>query len=322
MLIRTIREIAAKILEEGKAKSVVGFAKGPAPFSARPIVIDDPSLTTKLIWNDFCTANPVKYLSESGQGAIVANGCISRTLNVLLIEKQLKRERIFIIGVPCRGMLDKNKIAVLAGKSRVKSVSSDSEKVEVVGSDFHVERQRHELMRDNCLYCRHKNPVLYDVLASDLLQKDADLRYKDVEIIEAKSTPDRAQYFHSLFSKCNLCFSCRASCPLCYCQKCFIDQPASPWHSEPDKARKAFTFHLFRAMHMAGRCIDCGACESACPRGIPIAELMRKLNKDIRALYKFEAGLNVETAPALSVYDLTDVDDFILTTQIKRPVPK
>lgn len=317
---KIIGQIASSILEEGKTKSIIGFTKGPTPFSARPTTIDDPSLANKLIWNDFCTANLANHLPESGRSAVFANGCISRTLNVLLIEKQVKREEVFVIGIPCRGMLDKNKIIPLAGKSRIKSVSSDSEKVVVSGSDFEAERQRHELMRDNCLYCRHKNPVFYDVLVSDLLQERADSNHSDIEIIEAKSTPDRAQYFHSIFSKCNLCFSCRTSCPLCYCPKCFIDQSASPWHSEPDKTRKAFLFHLFRAMHMAGRCTDCGACESACPKGIPVSKLTRKLNKDIMNFYKFEAGLKVETAPALSVYDLDDLEHFVLTSQIKGSI--
>ena len=38
-------------------------------------------------------------------------------------------------------------------------------------------------------------------------------------------------------------------------------------------------FHLVRAVHMAGRCIDCGLCEDACPVDIPLRLLYRKVNQ-------------------------------------------
>ena len=38
-------------------------------------------------------------------------------------------------------------------------------------------------------------------------------------------------------------------------------------------------FHLHKAYHMADRCIDCGLCEEACPMGIPVRRLYRKVEK-------------------------------------------
>ena len=33
-------------------------------------------------------------------------------------------------------------------------------------------------------------------------------------------------------------------------------------------------WHLVRAMHLAGRCINCGYCAEACPVGIPLNRLL------------------------------------------------
>jgi len=36
-------------------------------------------------------------------------------------------------------------------------------------------------------------------------------------------------------------------------------------------------FHLTRAVHMAGRCIDCNLCTEACPAQIPLRTLYEKV---------------------------------------------
>ncbi len=49
--------------------------------------------------------------------AIVAKGCDSRNIVVHLQEGQIKREQLVIIGAPCQGMLDRQKVwAKLEGK--------------------------------------------------------------------------------------------------------------------------------------------------------------------------------------------------------------
>ena len=48
-------------------------------------------------------------------------------------------------------------------------------------------------------------------------------------------------------------------------------------------------FHLVRAIHMIGRCVDCGLCEEACPADIPL----RTLYKKVAEIVKTETGYQV-----------------------------
>ncbi|MEW6326782.1 MAG: 4Fe-4S ferredoxin [Thermodesulfobacteriota bacterium] len=314
-----IRSIAAKALEEKRVDLVIGFTPGAIPLTTQPAFIEESSAAGKLIWNDLCVGNLAKHLLERDKKiGIIANGCTSRNIVVYIVENQIKREDIYIIGVPCQGMLDRHKIKVLLGKKKIKDIRTESDRVTWSGDGFTREYPRRELLRQSCLYCRHKDPVIYDALAGEPTDADKETDDQDIEALEAQSAEERSKYFRTLFDRCKLCYACRKACPVCYCPTCFVDRTDPKWFDKPPAPGDAFTFHLLRAMHCAGRCTDCGACESACPVGIPITKLTRKLNKDIRTLYNFEAGLSIETPSPLSVYDLEDPQDFILTEELKR----
>ncbi|MFW5908137.1 MAG: 4Fe-4S binding protein [Desulfosalsimonas sp.] len=48
---------------------------------------------------------------------------------------------------------------------------------------------------------------------------------------------------------------------------------------------------------MAGRCIDCGLCEDACPMDIPLRLLYRKVNEIVVDLFDYETGSAREKSP-------------------------
>ena len=98
---------------------------------------------------------------------------------------------------------------------------------------------------------------------------------------------------------------------MCYCEEC-IAEKAKPmrWSSKSvDRSNNAF-FHLIRAMHMVGRCIDCGECERVCPMDIPLRKLYRKLEKEVKKLYGYEAGLSSEDVPLFATFSVDDPDEF------------
>ena len=48
---------------------------------------------------------------------------------------------------------------------------------------------------------------------------------------------------------------------------------------------------------MAGRCIDCGLCEEACPVDIPLRLLYRKVNQIVSDIFDYRPGSSPEQSP-------------------------
>jgi formate hydrogenlyase subunit 6/NADH:ubiquinone oxidoreductase subunit I len=49
-------------------------------------------------------------------------------------------------------------------------------------------------------------------------------------------------------------------------------------------------FHLTRAVHMAGRCIDCNLCTEACPADIPLRTLYKKVAQIVQEDFGYTTG--------------------------------
>ena len=71
-------------------------------------------------------------------------------------------------------------------------------------------------------------------------------------------------------------------------------------------------FHITRAFHLAGRCIECGECERVCPQSIPLMDLNRKLAKDVKELFDYEAGTDPAAKPLFGTFNTEDPDEGIL----------
>jgi len=71
------------------------------------------------------------------------------------------------------------------------------------------------------------------------------------------------------------------------------------------------SFHLIRAYHLAGRCVDCGECERACPVGIPLRSINGKAAKVVEESFRFRAGLNPQAKSPLVAFAEADPEEFI-----------
>jgi formate dehydrogenase subunit beta len=308
-----IRDAAAKLLDEKKVDLVVGFEKGTLPLHSTPCFVRSAADANKLIWNSSCENNLAKYLQKRKEKVgIVAKGCDVRAIIGLIKEGQVDREKVFIIGVPCNGMIDNRKIEdKLGGKEILEAEEKDGTLI-LKGRDFSETVNKEEFLYHSCKTCTHRNPVMYDILIGDKVEENQGIDvYEEVKQFEAKSADERWQGFTDEMSKCIRCYACRNSCPFCYCQECFVDSSQPRWIGKTTDLSDTAIFHVVRAFHTAGRCVDCGACERACPIGINLGMLTKKIEKDIKELFHYEAGASLEDLPPLATFKPDDPQEFI-----------
>ena len=308
-----IREVARKLLEEGKVDVFIGYKKGSVPMMNEPVLISDPSKVDRLFWDSNCGLNLCNYLTRRTERiGIVANGCNSRNIVTHIIENQIKREQLYIVGIPCTGMIDHRAVARAVNHREILGVEDQGETFLVKGKDFEETFEKKDFLQRNCAVCRHHNPVIFDEMIASPVEEPKDVTvYHDVEQLEKKTSEEKWAFFTQLISKCIRCYACRDVCPLCYCPTCFVDESRPQWVGKSTDPTDTMTFHILRAYHCAGRCTDCGACERVCPVGISVRQFTKKLNKDAEDLFSWEAGLSLEQRPPLDTYRPDDYNDFI-----------
>ena len=307
-----IREISAKLLKDCSVEMVIGFRKGTVPMMNEPHFAKTPEDVDILVWDSNCGINLANYLTNRQEKiGIIAKGCDSRNIVTHIIENKIKREQLIIIGVPCKGMIDKRKISAMF-EAEINDVVEDEDNITVTGNGFEKVLNKKDVLQQNCSVCSHRNPVIYDELVADLVEEQNDVdRYEDVNQIEALSSQEKSNYFDDLLAPCIRCYACRNACPLCYCPTCFVDESRPQWVGKSQDSTDVKTFHFLRAFHCAGRCTDCGACERSCPVGINMRVFTKKLEKDCLDLFDWEAGMSLDVRPPLDTYKPGDPDDFI-----------
>lgn len=281
-----IRAEAKKALEAGTVTAVIGYKAGRRAISARPVVVTDPSKINELIFSPACVNNLALYLTKAkqivptgGRVGIVAKGCDMRALAGLMTESQLKREDVFIIGVACPGVMGSSS----AGLAR------------------------------KCHECTVHTPEGADVQAGTLPQLSELSCEESDELarLEAMTAEARWAFWKEHFSRCVRCLACRQVCPFCYCEQCLCDRNRPQSLEATPRPAGNMAWHIVRAMHLAGRCGGCAECERVCPMDIPLNLLNRKMAKELKELFDYEAGLVPKEKGPLTEYDEKDDQSFI-----------
>lgn len=287
-----IRVTARELLSLGEVRCVIGHEHSRRG-RARPAFAYDKTDADRLVWDQTCWHNLVVYLRDQlfytrrqetpSRVAIVAKPCDVRALNVLIHEGQVVRDQVFVIGVACPGMFERDGGKPETGNSRA--------------------GEKPRSLAGHCQRCKERVPIFYDALVGKPPQVDGvDETWTDVAELELMTPEERLAFWTHEFDRCIRCYACRQACPGCYCVECLVEQTDPPWvgiaHQVPQKA----FFHIMRAYHLAGRCVECHACDQACPMKIPLHLLNRKIAKEVKSLFGYVAGGDPEIPPPLATF--------------------
>lgn len=290
-----IRTEARRILSDGTVTALIGYAAGRRKGAVQPIVITTADDSDKLLFSAASVNNLVVYLTKakkdvpkSGRVGIVVKSCDLKALVGLLGESQLKREQLYLIGVPCSGVL----ASVMQPNQQLTTTSIAAKCTECA-----------ELIPPGCDFVPAAEPPETPALEQ---------RYAaEIARLETMSPAERWEYWKEQFSKCIKCYACRQVCPFCFCEQCLCDRNRPQMVEQTPRPSGNTAWHLVRAMHLAGRCAGCAECERVCPMDIPLNLLNRKMAKELKELFGSEAGFTVQDKGPLNSYDEHDDQSFI-----------
>lgn len=152
-------------------------------------------------------------------------------------------------------------------------------------------------------------------IESYIASVNIDISENDKETIkklEALPREERWQFWvEHLSLRCIKCYACRAACPMCYCSRCQVEYNQPQWITVEATPVGNIEWHITRAMHMAGRCVNCGECYRACPMNIPINLLNYITIFTIKEKFNVSAGTSTDLDSVMSSFKSDDKENFI-----------
>lgn len=336
-----LKKEAKAVLTDEKVKYIIGYGKSTNGLMPVPVFIKKPEDVDKLVWDPTCIYNLTRFLLDEKQRkarekhpdekpvGLIVKGCDSRALVVLLQEKLINRENVYVIGVSCEnaGVVDEKKLAKKLKDKKIERIEFDEkDNIVVTTKDGKTKIPASEILAERCVECKANFPVIYDVFLGEKTKRQSDNPFHSIEKIESLSKEERWKFWKEQLSKCVRCYACRSVCPMCYCDECVVDTinfAVTADTTAEEKAQKIkwlekspvlsenFVYHFIRAIHLAGRCIDCAECERVCPLDIPIRFLNKKLEKAAKELFDYDAGFNSDQPSLVASFKDEDPEDFI-----------
>ncbi len=308
MNLEKLKEIVRTVLPS--VDVVIGYKEGLDALHPVPCFVTSPDEIDALVLNPACAHNLAAYLpSLKKKAAVVVKGCDSRTVVQLAQEGLIKRENVVVIGVPCQGVVSARKVLSAINHQPIVEAAFEDEAVVVKTRKGETRLMFRDVASDKCLTCRYPTPVLSDHLAGDKVEPKVDEQtaYQDIRQFDAQSLEERRAYWMGEFDRCIRCYACRNACPLCVCKESCIAETRDPhWMSQKATQNEKMMFHMIHAIHLAGRCTECGECERACPMGIPVAKLKKKINMEMKELFGYEPGISIDDRPPMYTFKLEE----------------
>lgn len=286
-----LQDLARKLLADGTVQVVIGWET--SRLGPRPVTITEAGDAARLVFDARCVHNLATYLDprrtqvkDLGRAAVVVKGCDAKAVAGLLRESQLRRDDLVLIGVRCGGV-----VRDPAGPAELTL----------------------ETVAPRCAGCDIREPHLVDYLVGEAQPEPPQVASIDerVAALDALTPAERFAFWAAEMDKCVRCYACRQVCPLCACERCVADKSEPQWIEEAPHARGNLSWHLTRALHLAGRCVGCGECERACPVGIPLSLLNRKLQQVVAERFDYTVSDDPAVVSPIGAFRQDDVEDFI-----------
>lgn len=312
---------AKALLQDGTVDRVLGWKIGEFKYDLTPAVFKSAEeIDSNFVYNTFSCANLSKYLiketrKDGGKILIFVKPCDSYSLQQLIKEHRVNREKLYIIGIECFGKTDIEKVKE-RGLNAICDIIEDETSITVETAYGEKEKiMKYEVMAERCLSCKSKKIVIFDELIGENGEVVEDCnRFDMVAKLEAMTPDERFEFWQNELSRCIRCNACRNVCPACTCEKCVFDNDESGVAQKA--AQTSFeesNFHIIRAFHVAGRCTDCGECTRVCPQHIPLHLLNRKFIKDANELYgEYQAGEDADSRYPLVDFTFDDCEPSVV----------
>lgn len=296
-----LRELARSLLTSGQVKVVIGWEDvdeggwpEEGPRGVRPAFVTEPAGADRLVFDSRCVHNLAAYLNPRrphvvalGKPAVVVKGCDARAVAGLVREGQLRREDVVLIGVRCGGV------------ARAPTLGPGLTEADV---------------SDRCAGCEDREPKLFDHVVGTLppAPPESTRRADALARLEKMTAAERWRFWTDTLSRCVRCHACREICPMCFCVQCIADKNRPQWLDTSPTPRGNVAWHLTRALHQAGRCVDCLECERACPEGIPLGLLGRHVARSVEKRFGYRTCADPTVPAPLGTYRTDDQEEFIV----------